>query len=97
MAVRMWASLPKDHLANGMPTIEKELLADADTEHVIIARINRKRVTTDDDTHETIPTARIIHVEVIGGDLQAAALELLRDVYKARTGEGTLPYPGDDD
>jgi hypothetical protein len=96
MTVRMWATLPKDFERNALPSIEKALLADPDAEHVIIARVNRKRVTTDDDTHETIPTARIVHVEVATGELHDAALELLTDLFKARTNLDTLPFPDDE-
>lgn len=98
MAVRMWATLPKDYSANGLGAIEKALLDDPETEHVIVARINRKRVTTDDDTRETTPTARVVHIEVMT-DPQASenALKLLGRAHKDRTGEDTLPYPDSDE
>jgi len=92
MSVRMWATLPADHTANGLGVIESALRADPDAEHVIIARIKRKRVTTDDDTGETTPTARIIHVEVVAGDMQSGALAMLAAMHTARTGEDTLPF-----
>jgi hypothetical protein len=92
MSVRMWATLPKDHTANGLGVIEAALVDDPDAEHIVIARINRRRVTTDDDTGDTIPTARVVHIEVIRGELEADAREILGAAHRTRTGEETLPF-----
>ena len=96
--IRLWATLPKDNNANGLGALEKLLMEDPDGEQLIIARVNRRRATIDDDSHETTPTARIIHAELVtDADQRAHALNLLRSALHARTGEQELPFPGRDE
>lgn len=98
MSVKMWSVMPKDYETNGLTVIEKLLADSPDTEHVIIARVNRKRFTGDDDTHETTQLARVVHVEVVSDPSeQTAALELLLRAYKRRTGADQLPFPSKDE
>ena len=92
MAVRMWASLPKDNEANGLTAIEKHLVDDPDSSHVVVAIINRKRLSIEDDAGETIPTARIVHIEPLSGGAADEARQLLVAALKERTGAATLPF-----
>jgi len=88
----MWATLPKDHEANGLTAIEKELVASPDGVHVVVALVNRKRLTVEDDASETTPTARIVHIEPLSGEHADAARGLLMAALKERTGAVTLPF-----
>ena len=92
MSVRMWATLPKDHEANGLTAIEKALIADSAETHLVVAVLNRKRLKIEDDDNETIPTARIVHIEPLEGDAADAARLLLMEALKNRTGADQLPY-----
>lgn len=92
MSVRMWATLPKDHEANGLTAIEKALIADPAETHIVVAILNRKRLKIEDDDNETIPTARIVHIEPLEGDDASTATVLLMRALKARTGAETLPF-----
>lgn len=98
MSVRMWTVMPKDHETNGLTVIEKLLADDPDAEHVVIARVNRKRFAGDDDTHEITQVARVVHIEVIT-DKQAEehALKLLLRAHTERTGAQQLPFPARDE
>lgn len=92
MTVRMWPRLPKDDPANGLNAIETELNENPEQTHVIIAIINRRRATFDDDADELIPTARICAIEVLRGTAADNARELLLAARKNRTGNGELPF-----
>jgi hypothetical protein len=94
MSVKLWPSLPKDADRNGLGSIEASLIQDPDDTHVVIAVINQRRVTTDADTGETTPTARVHHIEVITGPDAKAASELLEAACMRRTGAEQLPLDG---
>lgn len=96
MAVRLWPVLPKDYEDNGLGTIEKLMIDDPDEEFYIVARINRRRATIDDEKGETVPTARVLHIEPATGDLEDAARELLNTAMRNRTKAGTLDEHFDD-
>ena len=100
MALRLWPVLPKDNNANGVALLEKLLMEAPDTEQVVIVRVNRRRATVDDDAHETTPTARILHAELVPAGPRADQVrQVMLDLLQERTGEQTLPFPkaGDGD
>lgn len=92
MTVKMWPVLPKDVPANGLGVIEHALNDSPDTEHVIVAILNRRRATIDDDENTLIPTARIVSIEVLTGTDAKDAREMLAEARKARTGSAELPF-----
>jgi hypothetical protein len=96
MAVRLWPVLPKDVERNGLAAVEQALIGDPEGTHVIIAVINQRRVTTDADSGETTPAARVLHVEAITGADEASARQLLVSAHKNRTGVEQLPFESDD-
>jgi hypothetical protein len=97
MAVKLLSKLPANDGANGLAAIyDKLVTGDRDTTHVVIAYINRKRVTTEDDDGQVIPTARIIHCEVLTGADAETGSSLLRKAHKLRTGAETLPFEDGD-
>ena len=96
MSVRIWPTLPKDDARNGLVRVERQLIDDPDQTHVIVAVVNQRRVTSDADTGETIPTARVLHIEAITGADADSARQLLTSACKARTGSETLPFESDE-
>src|SRR3954470_23437421 len=62
MAVTLSGVLPKD-VANGMGAIGRALADSPDQVHVIIALVDCSKITTNTDTGEVMPTARIRAIE----------------------------------
>jgi hypothetical protein len=92
MTVKMWPVLPKDDPANGLGAIETALNDNPDQTHIVVAILNRRRATIDDDANELTPTARICAIEVINGGNADQAREMLLAARKARTGSAELPF-----
>lgn len=92
MSVRLWPTLPKDHEQNGFVALERPLLDDPEGPYYVIAEINRRRATVDDDAGDTTPTIRVLHGEALLGDLSGEARDLLRRAQLARCGK-PVPRP----
>lgn len=89
-------SLPKGD-ANGLGPIVRALIDEPHRYHVVMAIVDCKRVTTDNDTGEIIPTARIRRIEVVlPGDLDTGQA-LMRRALEKRTGRTFLPLDLEDD
>ncbi|OOC04263.1 hypothetical protein B0293_23690 [Amycolatopsis azurea DSM 43854] len=86
--------LPKDD-KNGLGRISATLVEDSASTHLIVAVVNCATVTTNMDTGEVIPTARIVAVEAFPGS-SADAKQLRRvwrEAYEQRTGQQqALPF-----
>lgn len=100
MAVRLWPTLPKDHELNGLAALERPLLDDPAGPYYVVAEVNRRRATIDDDEDATTPTIRVLHGEALAGEHATAARQLLRQAQEKRCGKRQpdppeLPY-GDD-
>lgn len=76
MSVTLSGKLPKD-VANGMGAIGAALASAPHDVHVIIALVDCAKVTTNTDTGEVMPTARIRAVEAFA-DKTADASEVKR-------------------
>lgn len=87
MSVRLWPTLPKDHEQNGFVALERPLLDDPEGPYYVVAEINRRRATVDDDAGDTTPTIRVLHGEALLGDLSGEARDLLRRAQVARCGK----------
>lgn len=87
MSVRLWPTLPKDHEYNGFTALEKPLIEDPAGPYYIVAEVNRRRVTTDDDAADTTPTIRVLHGEALLGDLSKIARDLLKEAQETRCGK----------
>lgn len=88
MSVILSGKLPRSD-ANGIAPIAAALVDDPTGHHVIIALVDCAKVTTDTDTGETLPTARIRAVEAFVGtttDGQEAARLLRRAMDRRRHG-----------
>ncbi len=89
--MKIASALPKG-TQNGLVAIDRALVNEPEQEHLVIARVDCKSITTDTDTGDTEPTVRILHVEVVDPKSQAVADRLLRAAYARRTGDNTLPF-----
>lgn len=84
--------------ANGLTTIIRELIDEPKRLHAIIAIVDCRKVTTDSDSGEVIPTVRIRRVEAIRlpADLGAAE-QLMRRALERRSGQTVLPLDLEDE
>ncbi|MFJ8913406.1 DNA translocase FtsK [Amycolatopsis sp. NPDC102389] len=93
MSVSLSGRLPKDD-KNGLGRISSTLVEDSASTHLIVAVVDCATVTTNMDTGEVIPTARIVAVEAFpGSSADAKQLRrMLREAYEQRTGLQALPF-----
>ena len=89
-------TLPKGD-ANGLGPIVRTLIDEPPRFHVVMAIIDCKKVTTDFDTGDVVPTARIRRIEVITPADLTVAQQLMRRSLEARTGRTVLPLDLEDD
>lgn len=92
MTVSVSGRLP-DGDGNGLTAIVSDLVRDPKKLHVCIALVDCRKVTTDADSGEIVPTARLRRIEVIldGEDMKVAE-NLMRRALDRRTGREALPY-----
>ena len=88
-------TLPKDSDANGLNGLNRALIADPEQEHLIVAWIDCKSVTTDTDTGSSEATARILRVEAVNTADVDDATTMLRHALEKRTGKTVLPFDTD--
>jgi hypothetical protein len=97
MTIKLAGALPKENTANGLGPLVADLIADPARYQVILAVVDCKSITTNADTGEVVPTARIRRVErVLPGD-KPAARRLMRRALEDRTGQTTLPLDLEED
>jgi hypothetical protein len=89
-------SLPKGD-ANGLAPIVRTLIDEPHRYHVVMAIVDCKSVTTNNDTGEVVPTARIRRIEVVLPDDLARGQQLMRRALEKRTGRAMLPLDLEDD
>jgi hypothetical protein len=83
--------------ANGLVAIARALIDEPHQVHVAIVLVDCKRITTDADSGEVVPTARIRRVEVIQENDRDLAAKMLRRALEARTGQVVLPFDLEED
>jgi hypothetical protein len=81
--------LPKDH---GLNTISPQLIDSPTTKHVVIMVVNCRKVTTDMDSGDVEPTARILRIEAVRRADYSQAEMLLRRSVEDRHGSTVLPF-----
>ena len=91
---RLAANLPKGE-GDGLGAVARQLIDDPHAVHVVVALIDCKKVTTDNDTGKIEPTARIRRIEVIGEQDKDLAAKMLRRALERRT--GVLPFDLEED
>lgn len=78
---------------NGLEAILSEMIDTPKKLHVAIAIIDTKKIVTNPDTGEVVPTARIRRIEVLTTDDDRKVAEsLMRRALDVRTGREALPY-----
>src|SRR5690349_22344274 len=92
MTVSVSGRLPEGD-GNGLSAIMSDLIRDPKKLHVCICILDGKKVTTDADSGETVPTARIRRIEVLLDEEDMKLAEnLMRRALDRRTGREALPY-----
>ena len=88
--IKLASALPKGD-SNGLGPIVLDLVQQPHRFKVVLAIVDCKSVTTNADTGETVPTARIRRIEaVLDGDLKSAR-RLMERAMEKRTGRPMLP------
>lgn len=94
--IKLASTLPKGQ-ANGLGPIVLDLIQHPGDFKVVLAIVDCKEITTDADTGETVPTARIRRIEaVLDSDLPAARRLMVR-ATEQRTGRTMLPLDLEDE
>lgn len=82
---------------NGLDAIARTLIDEPHQIHVIVALVDCKKTTTDNDTGAVEPTARIRRIEAITEDDKDMAARMLRRALEKRTGKTVLPFDLEED
>lgn len=93
---KLASGLPKGH-ANGLDSIAQDLIQRPEQQHVVIAFVDTKTITTDTDTGDSEATARIRRVEVITADDLPRAEQIMRRALDRRMGGTALPIELEDE
>jgi hypothetical protein len=94
--ISLGGALPKGD-ANGLGPAIAGLIDEPHRYHVVLAIIDCSKITTDNDTGEVIPTARIRRIEVVLPDDLGDGQRLMRRALERRTGRVMLPMDLEDD
>lgn len=98
MTVKLTSSLPKTDDANGLHAIADRLVGDPATMHVAIVVLDCSQVTTDTDTGDQTPTARVRRIEIIDdGEDKDRLRNLAQRAFEKRTGKTVLPLDLEDE
>jgi len=98
MTTKITSALPKSDETNGLNHITADLCDNPQTLHVAIVVLDCAQITTDIDTGESIPTARIRRVEVIDRPEDKKRLgDLATRAFETRTGATVLPLELEDE
>ena len=93
---KLAATLPKGD-GNGLDAIARKLIENPREVHVVIAIVDCKKVTTDNDTGDVEATARIRRIEAIDLDDRDRAAMMLRRALERRIGMTVLPFDLEED
>ena len=83
--------------ANGLIAIARDLIDSPHEIHVVVALVDCTRSTTDNDSGEVVPPARIRRVEVVADQDKGLANKMLRRSLEQRTGKTVLPFDLEED
>lgn len=93
---KLAASLPSGD-GNGLNALARALIDNPQDIHVVVALIDCKKTTTDNDTGTVEPTARIRRIEAIAEQDKDLAAKMLRRALERRTGKTVLPFDLEED
>lgn len=94
--VKLAGTLPDDH---GLAAVADSLVTEPEDLHLVVAILSTKKLTTDVETGEVVPTAHVRRIEVIGTDVDESKrlVQLMRRQHERRTGKTVLPLDLEDD
>lgn len=90
------ANLPKGE-GNGLDAIETDLIDNPHNIHVVVALVDCKKTTTNNDDGTVEATARIRRIEAITEADRDLAAKMLRRALEKRTGKTVLPFDLEED
>jgi hypothetical protein len=82
---------------NGLTALARALIDSPHDIHVVVALVDCKKTTTDNDSGEIEPTARIRRIEAITEEDRELAAKMLRRALERRTGKTVLPFDLEED
>lgn len=93
---RLASGLPKGD-GNGLDALARNLIDAPHEVHVVVALVDCKKITTDNDDGTVEPTARIRRIEAITEADKDLAAKMLRRALEKRTGKTVLPFDLEED
>lgn len=97
MTAKLSSGLPQGE-ANGLAAIASQLADVPEKVHVVIALVDCSKITTNVDSGDVLPTARVRRIEAITDPSDGHRLrQLMRRQYERRTGKTVLPFELEDD
>jgi hypothetical protein len=93
---RLASGLPKGD-GNGLDSLARKLIDEPHNVHVVVALVDCKKTTTDNDDGTVEPTARIRRIEAITEADKDLAAKMLRRALEKRTGKTVLPFDLEED
>lgn len=93
---RLASSLPKGD-GNGLDALARDLIESPHDIHVVVALVDCKKITTDNDSGDVEATARIRRIEAISEEDRDLAAKMLRRALEKRTGKTVLPFDLEED
>lgn len=97
MSAKLSSSLPQGE-ANGLAAIASALCECPEQVQVVIALIDCSKITSNVDSGDVIPTARVRRIEAITDPEDGHRMrQLLRRQFERRTGKTVLPFDLEDD
>ena len=93
---KLASGLPKGD-GNGLDALARNLIDSPHEIHVVVALVDCKKITTDNDDGTVEPTARIRRIEVISEGDKDLAAKMLRRALEKRTGKTVLPFDLEED
>ena len=91
---KLASKLPKGE-ADGLAALSRELIDNPQAVHVVVALVDCQKVTTDMDSGDVEPTARIRRIEC--QDDREVVGKILRRAMEKRTGKAVLPFDLEED
>ncbi len=93
---RLASGLPKGE-ADGLASLARRLIDTPEDIHVVVMLVDCKKISTDIDTGDIEPTARIRRIEAVLPEDHPQAQKMLRRSLEKRTGKTVLPYDLEED
>lgn len=93
---RLGSGLPKGE-GNGLNALARKLIDNPSRVHVVIALIDCKKISTDVDTGDIEPTARIRRIEAVLPEDREVAERMIRRSLDKRIGREVLPFDLEED